>query len=694
VLIFKMALRNLKLNKLKSLIVGLIIMAGTILAILGNSFVDTLSFGMKKNLINSVTGEIQIYSSDAKEKLSIFGSMDGGNPDVGHINDFHKVKTILLAGVPNIKTIIPMGTNFAMFNPGNILDIKLEELRALLKNPNEDPGKIQILKDHIQAIVLDVVSGYEINPENMSYLMSNKDFQEAPKNLKIVSEKSFWDKFTSNPQEVIEFLANKLAPLIFDDNMLYFSYIGTVPTLFQDSFPLFEVVKGSNIPEGKRGFLLNDNVYENMVKHRVARRLDTIKKKIEKEKMTIAKTKELQEKIKANISEAAVIYTQITPADTKNLIIDLQQHLNSQKQEIRDLLQEFLAMDDQNFFQRYQFFYAKIAPHLILYKIKIGDVFPVNAFTKTGFSSSLNLKLYGTYHYKSFESSPIAGNFSIMDMMSFRELYGFLTPEKRKETQELEIEMGLSDEQESMDAMFTKSRPLESEAGKSQNLKGLQKHSMGEGNKKRNSWEEVYSREAMENGVFLNAAILLKDPTKIEATIEAINLISKENNLGIQAVDWKDSAGIVGQLTTVVRILLYLSIFIIFTVAMFVMMNAILMATLERAREIGTMRAIGAQKSFILSLLIHETFILSFIFGLIGMSIGVFIVLLIGKIGIPAMGDVSTFFFSGDRLYLTLNPIHLITVFISMTVIALLATQYPAWKALKISPLEAMQKRE
>jgi ABC-type lipoprotein release transport system permease subunit len=29
-----------------------------------------------------------------------------------------------------------------------------------------------------------------------------------------------------------------------------------------------------------------------------------------------------------------------------------------------------------------------------------------------------------------------------------------------------------------------------------------------------------------------------------------------------------------------------------------------------------------------------------------------------------------------------------------MVIIAVLATQYPAWKAMKVSPLQAMQKRE
>jgi ABC-type lipoprotein release transport system permease subunit len=66
----------------------------------------------------------------------------------------------------------------------------------------------------------------------------------------------------------------------------------------------------------------------------------------------------------------------------------------------------------------------------------------------------------------------------------------------------------------------------------------------------------------------------------------------------------------------------------------------------------------------------------------------------VGARGIPAMGDVATFFFSGDRLYLHVNLLHIAVVFVCMTLVALVSTQYPAWRAMKISPLEAMQSSE
>ena len=55
------------------------------------------------------------------------------------------------------------------------------------------------------------------------------------------------------------------------------------------------------------------------------------------------------------------------------------------------------------------------------------------------------------------------------------------------------------------------------------------------------------------------------------------------------------------------RIVLYIAVLIIFIVALVIINNALVMATLERVREIGTLRAIGAQRRFILAMLVIES---------------------------------------------------------------------------------------
>ena len=96
------------------------------------------------------------------------------------------------------------------------------------------------------------------------------------------------------------------------------------------------------------------------------------------------------------------------------------------------------------------------------------------------------------------------------------------------------------------------------------------------------------------------------------------------------------------------RMVLSVAMLIIFVVALVIINNAMVMATLQRVQEIGTLRAVGAQRRFILGMLVIEAMVIGAIFGSAGrVLVGAGIVGLLGQVGIPAFSDVWTFFFSG-----------------------------------------------
>ena len=72
--------------------------------------------------------------------------------------------------------------------------------------------------------------------------------------------------------------------------------------------------------------------------------------------------------------------------------------------------------------------------------------------------------------------------------------------------------------------------------------------------------------------------------------------------------------------------MLYVAVLIIFVVALVIINNALVMATLERVREIGTLRAIGAQRRFILAMLVIEALVVGLIFGALGAGVGAVLV--------------------------------------------------------------------
>jgi ABC-type antimicrobial peptide transport system permease subunit len=139
---------------------------------------------------------------------------------------------------------------------------------------------------------------------------------------------------------------------------------------------------------------------------------------------------------------------------------------------------------------------------------------------------------------------------------------------------------------------------------------------------------------------------------------------------------------------------LYVAILIIFMIALVIINNALVMATLERVREIGTLRAIGAQRRFILAMLIVEAVVIGLVFGGLGAVVGAAIVKIIAHVGIPATTDQAFFFFSGPRLRPFLNPANVVAAFIIVLVVATVSSFYPAWLAMRVTPRQAMQEEE
>ncbi len=126
--LLRIALRNLVASRAKTLIIGGIILLGTVLVVVGSSLLDSLDRGMRSSIQGSLGGHLQLYNARSKDDLALYGGMMGES-DLEPIEDFARVKQAL-ARVPHVKTIVPMGIDQAMVATGNPLDVALEKLRA------------------------------------------------------------------------------------------------------------------------------------------------------------------------------------------------------------------------------------------------------------------------------------------------------------------------------------------------------------------------------------------------------------------------------------------------------------------------------------------------------------------------------------------------------------------------------------
>jgi putative ABC transport system permease protein len=78
--------------------------------------------------------------------------------------------------------------------------------------------------------------------------------------------------------------------------------------------------------------------------------------------------------------------------------------------------------------------------------------------------------------------------------------------------------------------------------------------------------------------------------------IASLNLWFAQEGIDALAADWKAAAGPFASSIDVVRIVFNIAIIIVAVVAVIIMMNTLVISVIERTGEIGTMRALGAQK--------------------------------------------------------------------------------------------------
>jgi len=66
----------------QDLIVGGIILFGSLLVVVGTALVDSVDASMSRSVIGSVAGHIQVYSAKSKDELTVMGSMAMESPDL------------------------------------------------------------------------------------------------------------------------------------------------------------------------------------------------------------------------------------------------------------------------------------------------------------------------------------------------------------------------------------------------------------------------------------------------------------------------------------------------------------------------------------------------------------------------------------------------------------------------------------
>lgn len=183
----------------------------------------------------------------------------------------------------------------------------------------------------------------------------------------------------------------------------------------------------------------------------------------------------------------------------------------------------------------------------------------------------------------------------------------------------------------------------------------------------------------------------LEDSKDTFREIKELNRIFRENEWNVEAVNWRSSAGNTAFYLYILRLILNIGIIIVLAAGFIVVNNTLVINVLDRIREIGTMRAIGANKSYISRECMAETLLMAFVAGFVGCLLGVAAAKFVNLMHITIHNSFLIQLFGGTNIVTSIKFSNLAGSFAVALVIGLVAWIYPVINALRVNPVQAMQ---
>ncbi len=155
---------------------------------------------------------------------------------------------------------------------------------------------------------------------------------------------------------------------------------------------------------------------------------------------------------------------------------------------------------------------------------------------------------------------------------------------------------------------------------------------------------------------------------------------------------WRKLSLIMGAMDATMGAVIFVWMGVMMVMISIGVINTQLMAVFERTHEFGLLRALGLKPGHVLALVALESLLLIGLGVLIGMAMGAGTVWgLSGGIDLSAFGEALEAFKSGDVLYLKINPVDYLVFPLAIWLLGVVVALWPAWRAAKTSPVEAMR---
>ncbi|MFP2907019.1 ABC transporter permease [Pyxidicoccus sp. 3LFB2] len=157
----------------------------------------------------------------------------------------------------------------------------------------------------------------------------------------------------------------------------------------------------------------------------------------------------------------------------------------------------------------------------------------------------------------------------------------------------------------------------------------------------------------------------------------------------LDLTNWEDEISFINWTLTALKGLTGILIFVLLIIICVGIMNTLWIAIRERTREIGTLRAIGMQRTRVLAMFVFEALTLGFLGTLAGAAVGLAVCLGVNAAGVSVPEVVAVFIMS-EKLNLSVNTGSVVGAMLFITACTTAISLIPSFLAARLKPVTAM----
>ena len=177
----------------------------------------------------------------------------------------------------------------------------------------------------------------------------------------------------------------------------------------------------------------------------------------------------------------------------------------------------------------------------------------------------------------------------------------------------------------------------------------------------------------------------LTDPQRVEAI--ATKVLRAVGRYPYRTLDWRELNQGIFRALFLQKAVFYSILVMIIVVAAFNIASTLFMTVIEKAREIGVLKSMGARDGSIMKIFVLEGWIVGLVGTGIGLALGIGVAVALSQLKLQIAADV----YMVDSLTVRIRPLEIVLTAVAAFVISHLATIYPAMRAAKQRPVDAMR---